>query len=515
MQVGAVDSVLKVSMVNTKNKLFCRLDNTTPKVREQQRLVTLQSLGLLEANIIPVFDEATQSASRFLETPICILGLMLKDQLLIKSAVGLSRAGLMNQLATTRSIPKEESFCTYVVDSSQDLIINNTTSNSIFVSSALVQHYGIAAYLGTPLMTAEGQCIGTLAVMDLETRNFSAKDAQYLAMTARWCLREFERDRLSKSISMTSESSRVVQPSDREWETRNNSSVSQNGLPVPSNPGLSTNAIKVKLLEHLTQELRTPLTSVIGMASVLRREVYGPLTLKQKEYLEIIHNSGQHLISLAEEIIKLGVLEENSSKLQLAPVDIEMLCQQALNNLLLIAKQQRQEIRLSVEPGNRIWLLDKDKIRQILYYLIINALESAEPGSEIHIHVSRRNNHLNIAVWTSHPWLGDGLPQVELYSSLLTHLSCLESETSSVNESNLFNSHLSDRVLSSSALATVLNKIEQPNKKSAENNSRKLIGLLLACHLAELHEGTVALQGSSESGYRYVLKLPEISAKKV
>jgi signal transduction histidine kinase len=47
---------------------------------------------------------------------------------------------------------------------------------------------------------------------------------------------------------------------------------------------LSTNSIKVKLLNHLAQELLTPLTSVLGMASVLNQEIYGPLTSKQKEY---------------------------------------------------------------------------------------------------------------------------------------------------------------------------------------------------------------------------------------
>jgi signal transduction histidine kinase len=154
----------------------------------------------------------------------------------------------------------------------------------------------------------------------------------------------------------------------------------------------------------------------MGMASVLGREVYGPLTTKQKEYLEIIHHSGRHLVSLVDEILSLGGLDEGSQKLDFTSVDIEMLCQQAINSLEQFASARQQQIRLSIEPGKRIWLLDKEKVRQILYYLIFNLINSGSAGGVVRIHVSRKGERLNISVWVSHPWLGDGLPQIEFYS---------------------------------------------------------------------------------------------------
>jgi len=68
------------------------------------------------------------------------------------------------------------------------------------------------------------------------------------------------------------------------------------------------------------------------MAGVVSREIYGPLTAKQKEYLEIIQNSGRYLLSLVNEISELGALDGTQS-LNLISVDIEMLCQQAINIL--------------------------------------------------------------------------------------------------------------------------------------------------------------------------------------
>ena len=391
----------------------------------------------------------------------------------------------------------------------------------VFARSNLTQHYGIRAYLGVPLISSEGLCIGTLEVMDVEPRKFSSKDIDFLALTARWCLREFERDYALKSQQQqNSESDNhatlaiVQQP---EWETGSAASnkISSAVNNAASNNIDSTNLIKVKLLAQLTQELRTPLTSVIGMASVLRREVYGPLTTKQREYLEIIHDSGQNLISLVDEIVNLGVLGNQDTKIIASSVDLEMLCQQVINGLVDIAKQHQQSIRLSVEPGNRIWSLDKDKVKQALYYLIISVLEMSESGGEVRIHVSRRNRALNIAVWLSHPWLGDGLPQVEFYSQSVTKaLAIAEVQGDDSLSSGMSDVLLGNRVLTASALMEVINSSKrQESTKNPDKISRDILGLLFCCHLTELHQGKVIVQGSPESGYRYILQLPKINSE--
>ncbi len=513
-------------MADLKSRIFCRLDGLTPATREQKRLAALKELGLLDAETVAVFDEATQTAAQFLDVPICILGLMTQELLLLKSAVGLSRVGLMNQLAQSRQLPRNESFCTYVVDSHQVLEIYDTANNSVFASSLLVGHYGIRAYLGAPLLTADGLCLGTLAVMDWEPRCFTTKDSDFLAITARWSLTEFERNRLLKQEHITSHHKLPNSSAAMEYSYGwGESDPTTESLDVSNSlsAGLtSTNSIKVKLLTQLTQELRTPLTSVMGMASVLSRQIYGPLTTKQKEYLEIIHHSGQHLVSLIDEIIDLGLLDDTSQQLNLMPVDIQMICQQAINSLFEIAKARQQQMRLSVEPGNRIWLLNKDKVRQMLYYLVFGVIHSAEAGSEIRIHISRKSEHLNIAVWVSHLWMGEsisplyeGTVELPLPSSaaevsigLETPVGTGDLESSEVASSCYLPSN--NQLLSSVSDSTICALTQQLNKIPANNDSRESLGLLLSCHLAELHGGKIAVQGSLDSGYRYVVSLPKL-----
>jgi signal transduction histidine kinase len=515
-----VDSGLGKNMVNPHNRIFCRLDGLTPTTREQRRLTALERWGLLDAEAVSVFDEATQMSARALETPIAILGLLIKDKLWLKSSVGLSSIGLMNQLATSRTIPRNEAFCTYVVDSEQPLIIEDSAIDPVFSHSILFQHYGIRSYLGVPLVLSDGQCLGALAVMDLEPRQFSARDIDYLLLTARWCSSEFERNRFlseRRDSSIPGSTSLIERLSELPLISQYQRALKTGSLPgEPSMPATNletvnaTDALKVRLLTQLTEELRTPLTSVMGMARILGQEVYGALTLKQKEYVEIIHDSGQHLLALVEEIVNLGVFSAEDANLQLTPVDIEMLCQQALNNLYQIAKQERQRLRLSVEPGPRLWLLDKEKVRQALYYLVYTVIQSAESGSEIRIHISRKESNLNLSVWVSHPWLGDGLPQVEMYSQPLNlDISPSWDISNQASESAMLESSLSQQILTDSSLSP-LEKVEQLKEKSAEESYREILGLVLSCHLAELHGGSIVIQGSLQSGYRYIFRLPKI-----
>lgn len=504
-------------MVEPENKILAQKDGwATPKNQEQQRLQALLKLGLRQPETIPVFEEATQTAAHFLEAPISILGFVDNERHWFKSAVGLSRLGLMNQLAQTRQLLRQESFCSQVVESLHMVVINDTKKldNKELVASKLVQDYGIRAYLGVPLIDAEGHCLGALAVMDLIPRNFTTRDIEFLQIIARWSMSEFERNRLLQAPAIKSATSSKIQ----NFEEATSSEIK---ISAPAfQDSVFTSQLKLQLLGQLTQELRTPLTSVLGMASVLGREIYGPLTTKQREYLEIIQHSGRYLLSLVNEISELGAMDDTNTELNLAPVDIEMLCQQAINTLEEAAARREQDIRLSIEPGrNRILPLDKDKVRQILYHLIFSVIQLSATGSVVRIHVSYKEDKLNLTVWVSHPWLGEGITEVDPYFRL-SQISSMEL-TSDI--ASAFGNHIETQetvihlhskkdnlqiVENVSTSGVSVDSSDTEAKPQSGGVSRETLGLLLSCQLAELHGGDITIQGSPESGYRYLLSLP-------
>ena len=278
---------------------------------------------------------------------------------------------------------------------------------------------------------------------------------------------------------------------------------------------LSTNSIKVKLLNYLAQELLTPLTSVIGMASVLSQEIYGPLTTKQKEYIDVVQDSSRSLRSLVEEILELAELDDSAFTLRRTAVDIETLCQQVVTILSPAASRQEQEINLSMGPGPRIWLADKDKVQQMLHHLIFSIIQSAGAGSVIRVHVSPTEDGLNLGVWVFHPWLGESLPHAKLYSDYLLKVgsdsgSPSNSETDSLGLEPQLPIQGSQRLtLAFSELAAlVAQNAEDTAPVLAGYGARERLGLLLCCQLVEIQGGQLSIQGAPESGYRYVLWLP-------
>lgn len=471
-------------MISPDNGLFTRFDQMPSSESELQRLRTLEELGLLEPGSVPIFEEATQTAAHCLEATICILGLMDCDRLWFRSAVGLSRIGLMNELASSRQLPRQDSFCTHIVEQ-QVLMIADAAADPAYSNSVLVQRYGIRAYLGVPLVSSNGQCLGTLAILERSPRTFTSRDAEVLQLIARWSISEFERDRMIKRLPL------AVTP--RPAADALNSSTA----PSPILP------IKSQLIAQMTQELCTPLTSILGMARVISQGIYGTLTDKQKEYIEIIHNSGQYLSSLVNEVMELGALDDNPY-LNLNPIDVEMLCQQALTALRQAAQRHNQQIQLTIEPGPRIWLLDKDKIRQMLYHLVFSVMQSSNPESIIRIHISRRQTFLNLTIWTSHPWLGEGLSQTNFAPNSSINQFAAVTGTSREKQ---FPDGARDR---SSPLYPSTDSQPTSNTNEGSGGSRYSLGLLLSRQLAELHGGDITVQGSLEEGHRYVIKLPQL-----
>jgi signal transduction histidine kinase len=468
-------------MVVPESRLCCRLDGLSQSARSQMRSSVLQDLGLLESDGIPVFEELVQTAAHFAQIPMALVSFIHGDRELLKATFGLSHLGLMNDLIRSRSVDLVDSYGTHVVDSHQALAIEDTYAHPAFAQSLLAQQYGIRSYIGVPLVTSQGQYVGVLSVFDTQLRAFGLREIEFLMMTARFGMSEYERLQGLRLIPRSSIVS-LTPPSIPVLSEQN---------PIESGEDASLSIpLKFKLVAHLTQELRTPLTSVMGMASVLNREIYGPLTVKQREYLGIIHNSGEYLLSLVKEILELSQLDLEQQHLNLSSVDVEMLCQQAIVTLQQAAQRREQEIRLTVEPGNRIWVLDKEKMRQMLYHLIFSVVQASNAGSIVHLHAANKHSGLRLTLWVTHPCLeGSGF-----------------SQGSELLEPDDYGHASNDRI----GVMLAPSPAMSPEVGIQEQLSLNL-GFRLSQQLVGLHGGEIQVQGHALSGYRYSVTVPRLT----
>ena len=142
---------------------------------------------------------------------------------------------------------------------------------------------------------------------------------------------------------------------------------------------------KSEFLANMSHELRTPLNAVIGFSEVLLQRMFGELSDKQEEYLKDIYASGQHLLSLINDILDLSKIEAGRMELALADFDLPG----AVENVLILMRERaaRRGITLArtVDEGLGTVHADERKVKQVLLNLLSNALKFTPEGGRIDV----------------------------------------------------------------------------------------------------------------------------------
>ncbi len=155
---------------------------------------------------------------------------------------------------------------------------------------------------------------------------------------------------------------------------------------------------KSEFLANMSHELRTPLNAVIGFSEVLLQRMFGELSDKQEEYLKDIYASGQHLLSLINDILDLSKIEAGRMELALADFDLPG----AVENVLILMRERaaRRGITLArtVDEDLGTVLADERKVKQVLLNLLSNALKFTPEGGRIDVRAGPRDGVVEIAV---------------------------------------------------------------------------------------------------------------------
>lgn len=144
---------------------------------------------------------------------------------------------------------------------------------------------------------------------------------------------------------------------------------------------------KSQFLASMSHELRTPLTAVIGMSSALLKQCFGKLNPKQTEYVQIIHDSGKHLLQLINDILDLSKIEAGKASLALSQFSLREVAGSSL--ALLRQKAEAQQIQLVSDlsglPACDDFYGDERRVKQILLNLLSNAVKFTPAGGEVRL----------------------------------------------------------------------------------------------------------------------------------
>jgi two-component system cell cycle sensor histidine kinase PleC len=150
----------------------------------------------------------------------------------------------------------------------------------------------------------------------------------------------------------------------------------------------AANISKSRFLAQMSHELRTPLNAILGFSEVMKNEIFGPHTVAAyKDYSNDIHDSGQHLLGLINEILDLSRIEAGRYELNEQAISLANVVQDCHHLVKLRAKNRGITIHEVFEPGlPRVWA-DERALRQIALNLLSNAVKFTPQGGEIWVKV--------------------------------------------------------------------------------------------------------------------------------
>jgi PAS domain S-box-containing protein len=248
--------------------------------------------------------------------------------------------------------------------------------------------------------------------------------------------------------------------------------------------------MKSEFLATMSHELRTPLNAIIGFSEALKDGLMGEMSGSQNEYIGDIFASGQHLLSLINDILDLSKVEAGMMALELESVDLNSLLSNSLSIVREKAAAQRIDLELEMDEDLGALQLDMRKTKQIVYNLLSNAVKFSAHGGRVTL--SARRVPRSAVCRVSDDWPAHSFPLANNeYNEFLEV--CVNDRGIGISRENM------------TKLFQAFTQIDSSLARKFEGTG---LGLAMVKQLAELHGGTVAVASAEGHGSRFAAWLP-------
>jgi signal transduction histidine kinase len=216
----------------------------------------------------------------------------------------------------------------------------------------------------------------------------------------------------------------------------------------------------------MSHELRTPLNAIIGFSEVLKERMFGDLNAKQLEYVRDIFSSGQHLLSLINDILDLSKVEAGYMALDIQEFDVPAAVKNCCTLIRERVMRQRLHFECVVDPAIQRWPADERKFKQVLLNLLSNAVKFTPHGGSVELRVRLDGDWLVLSVRDT----GIGISQEER--------------------------------------ANIFKEFHQVRTVGTAKHEGTGLGLSLSRRLVELHHGTLTVESEPGRGSTFTARFP-------
>ncbi|MGN6549139.1 MAG: ATP-binding protein [Pararhizobium sp.] len=227
-------------------------------------------------------------------------------------------------------------------------------------------------------------------------------------------------------------------------------------------------ALKNDFVQHVSYELRSPLTNIIGFTDLLKSPLSGPLNERQSEYVDHISTSSSLLLTIVNDILDLATVDAGIMQLELQEIDVAAMLGEVSDQMRGRLKENglRLEIEAGRDPG--VIVADPQRLKQILVKLLSNAANYAPEGSAIRLHYAAERDAGVFTVSDD----GPGIPE--------------------------------------DVLATVFHRFQTHDRGGRRHGAG--LGLSIVDSFVSLHKGTVTIESRVDGGTTVTCRIPSAAA---
>ncbi len=229
---------------------------------------------------------------------------------------------------------------------------------------------------------------------------------------------------------------------------------------------LEADKVKTEFLANVSHELRTPLNAILGFSEILSEGLYGELNDKQKDYVSDIRVSGLHLLGMINEILDISKIEAKAMKLVRSDFNIMQALTEVANILKPLASKKGVRLIIDCEDDFKV-NADYQKIQQILYNLVNNAIKFSPEKEEVEIIAKKEKNSFVLMVHDN----GIGI----------------------------------DKKYHGKIFA----KFVQLDSAYTKKESSTGLGLTITKELTELHGGKISIKSEVNNGSTFIVEIPQ------